>query len=425
MKRKEDDVMYFVGRIWVPLAGNVRTLVMDGAHKSRYSIHPGVEKMYHDLRDVYLWLGMKRDIAIYVSKYLTYSKIKAEHQKPYGLLKQLEIPEWKTIQNIERIGLVAYRLKLPQELNGVHNMFHVSKLKKCLVYETLHVPLEKIQIDAKLYFIEEPMEIIDWEVKKLKRTRILIVKGTPKSISLAQSRPALVINDYYLLEHDFSKYTMGKVIEVSAILNLPFFLSKEGFLDVKITYRGGLWVLIQTDTLESKEKFINHIRLRSWFTTMYHACNMFVSDKRIFCISICGLHIKAWTTNTFKKVESIWEFLMEWEDSIDDSLACKRLCLRTNLDDIINEKVKIIIHGKVYWIRAKEIDTWEPNLDEENSNFISEDEQFDKDKGHTSGELDGEQNGEQEGEQHREQHEQQHGEQHGEQENMNVEDVNK
>nr|GEV61509.1 putative reverse transcriptase domain-containing protein [Tanacetum cinerariifolium] len=95
MEREEDDVMYFVGRIWVPLAGNVRTLLMDGAHKSRYSIHPGVEKMYHDLRDVYLWLGMKRDIAVYISKCLTYSKIKAEHQKRSGLLKQLEIPEWK------------------------------------------------------------------------------------------------------------------------------------------------------------------------------------------------------------------------------------------------------------------------------------------------------------------------------------------
>ncbi|GJU11868.1 putative reverse transcriptase domain-containing protein [Tanacetum coccineum] len=82
-------------RIWAPLVGNVRTLVMDEAHKSRYSIHLGVDKMYHDLRDVYWWPGMKKDIAIYVSKCLTCSKVKAEHQRPSGLLQQPEIPEWK------------------------------------------------------------------------------------------------------------------------------------------------------------------------------------------------------------------------------------------------------------------------------------------------------------------------------------------
>ncbi|GKE80952.1 putative reverse transcriptase domain-containing protein, partial [Tanacetum coccineum] len=63
--------------------------------KPRYSIHPGADKMYHDLRDLYWWPGMKKDIAEYVSKCLTCSKIKAEHQKPSGLLQQPEIPEWK------------------------------------------------------------------------------------------------------------------------------------------------------------------------------------------------------------------------------------------------------------------------------------------------------------------------------------------
>ncbi|GKA41161.1 hypothetical protein Tco_0733754 [Tanacetum coccineum] len=76
---------------------------------------------------------------------------------------------------IERVGLVAYRLKLPKKLNGFHDTFNVSNLKKCLADETLHMSLEEIRIDAKLHFIEEPMEIIDREVKKLKRSRIPIV----------------------------------------------------------------------------------------------------------------------------------------------------------------------------------------------------------------------------------------------------------
>ncbi|GJT79786.1 putative reverse transcriptase domain-containing protein [Tanacetum coccineum] len=91
MKRKEDESLYFMDRIWVPLVEGVRTIIMDEDHKTRYSVHPGADKMYHDLWDMYWWPGMKRDIATYVSKCLTCSKVKAEHQRPSGLLQQPEI----------------------------------------------------------------------------------------------------------------------------------------------------------------------------------------------------------------------------------------------------------------------------------------------------------------------------------------------
>ncbi|GKF04506.1 hypothetical protein Tco_0035174 [Tanacetum coccineum] len=77
---------------------------------------------------------------------------------------------------IEKVGLVAYRLDMPKELNGVHDTFYVSNLKKCLADLTLKVPLDEIQVDAKLNFVEEPMEILEREFKKLKRSRISIVK---------------------------------------------------------------------------------------------------------------------------------------------------------------------------------------------------------------------------------------------------------
>ncbi|GJY26034.1 putative reverse transcriptase domain-containing protein [Tanacetum coccineum] len=76
----------------------------------------------------------------------------------------------------ERIGPVAYRLRLPQELNDVHDTFHVSNLKKCLADQTLHMPLEEIQVDAKLNFVEVPVAILEREFKKLKRSRNPIVK---------------------------------------------------------------------------------------------------------------------------------------------------------------------------------------------------------------------------------------------------------
>ncbi|GJU23183.1 putative reverse transcriptase domain-containing protein [Tanacetum coccineum] len=80
----------------------------------------------------------------------------------------LKVSPWK--------GPMDYQLDLPEELNGVHDTFHVSNLKKCLADPTLQVHLDEIQVDAKLNFVEEPVEILEREFKKLKRSRIVIVK---------------------------------------------------------------------------------------------------------------------------------------------------------------------------------------------------------------------------------------------------------
>jgi hypothetical protein len=77
---------------------------------------------------------------------------------------------------LERIGPVAYKLRLPQELNNVHPTFHVSNLKKCLSDETFVVPLDEIEINESLHFIEEPIEIMDSEIKRTKQSRIPTVK---------------------------------------------------------------------------------------------------------------------------------------------------------------------------------------------------------------------------------------------------------
>ncbi|GJU72644.1 hypothetical protein Tco_1264049 [Tanacetum coccineum] len=80
------------------------------------------------------------------------------------------------LEIIKKVGPVAYKLDLPEELDGVHDTFHMSNLKKCLAEPTLQVPLDEIQIDAKLNFVEEHVEILEREFKKLKRSRIAIVK---------------------------------------------------------------------------------------------------------------------------------------------------------------------------------------------------------------------------------------------------------
>nr|GFB30360.1 putative reverse transcriptase domain-containing protein [Tanacetum cinerariifolium] len=77
---------------------------------------------------------------------------------------------------LEKVGTVAYKLEPPQELSRVHNTFHVSKLKKCYFDDPLTVPLDGLRIDDQLHFVEEPIEIMDREVKRLKRSCILIIK---------------------------------------------------------------------------------------------------------------------------------------------------------------------------------------------------------------------------------------------------------
>ncbi|GJW55125.1 hypothetical protein Tco_0099210 [Tanacetum coccineum] len=81
-----------------------------------------------------------------------------------------------TFKSVEKVGAVAYKLELPQELSRVHNTFHVSNLKKCYSDDPLVVPLEGLQVDDKLHFVEEPIEIMDREVKQLRRSRVPIVK---------------------------------------------------------------------------------------------------------------------------------------------------------------------------------------------------------------------------------------------------------
>ncbi|GKC27520.1 putative reverse transcriptase domain-containing protein [Tanacetum coccineum] len=95
LEARADGTLCLDNRSWLPCYGDTRTLIMHESHKSKYSIHPGSDKMYHDMKMLYWWPNMKADIATYVSKCLTCAKVKAEHQRPSGLLVQPDIPEWK------------------------------------------------------------------------------------------------------------------------------------------------------------------------------------------------------------------------------------------------------------------------------------------------------------------------------------------
>nr|GEW78871.1 hypothetical protein [Tanacetum cinerariifolium] len=337
LEPRADGTRCLNNRNWLSCYGDLRTLIMHESHKSKYSVHPGSDKMYQDMKLLYWSPNMKADIATYVSKCLTYLKVKAEHQKPSGLLvtsnfwkafqkamgtrldmsttyhpetdgqskrtiqtledmlracvidfgkvgkdtycwlnfhtttvtmlvlklphsryfmvgsvdhpfvgprseipsshdlelihettkkivqiKQriqaardhqksyadvrhkplefqvgdlviLKVSPWKGVVHfgkrgklnpryigsfkvLAKMGTIAYRLELLQQLSRVHSTFHVSNLKKCLSDEPLAISLDEVHIDDKLCFVEEPMEIIDREVNRLKQNRIPIIK---------------------------------------------------------------------------------------------------------------------------------------------------------------------------------------------------------------------------------------------------------
>ncbi|GJR21940.1 reverse transcriptase domain-containing protein [Tanacetum coccineum] len=87
LEPRVDEVLCLNRRSWLPCHGDLRSVIMHESHKSKYSIHPGFEKMYQDMKKLYWWPNMKADIATYVSKCLTCAKVKAEHQRPSGLAR--------------------------------------------------------------------------------------------------------------------------------------------------------------------------------------------------------------------------------------------------------------------------------------------------------------------------------------------------
>ncbi|KAK6137827.1 hypothetical protein DH2020_028430 [Rehmannia glutinosa] len=91
----DDGVLTYEGRLCVPKDGELRKEILEEAHYTLYTAHPGGTKMYRDLRETFWWRSMKRDIGSFVEKCLICQQVKADHQHPSGLLKPLEIPEWK------------------------------------------------------------------------------------------------------------------------------------------------------------------------------------------------------------------------------------------------------------------------------------------------------------------------------------------
>ena len=138
----DKGILRVSSRIWIPNVPELKNEVMREAHSCRYSIHPGSTKMYQDLKRNFWWPDMKRDIADWVSKCFTCQKVKAEHQRPSGLIQPLEIPEWKwehiamdfvvglprTKANHDAIWVVVDRLTKSAHFLPINERYSLDKL---------------------------------------------------------------------------------------------------------------------------------------------------------------------------------------------------------------------------------------------------------------------------------------------------------
>ncbi|GJS07456.1 putative reverse transcriptase domain-containing protein [Tanacetum coccineum] len=220
LEPRADGTLCLNGKSWLPCYGNLRSVIMHESHKSKYSIHPesfvyksgyeyGIpstnrqtEREDHPDSRGHATYQVSIKAAPYEALYgrkcrspvcwakvveaqLTGPKMIQEttekiilvnRQKSYADLKHKPMEFKVGDMVLARVGDVAYTLEFPQELSRVHHTFHVSNLKKCYAEEPLAMPLEGVHINDTLQFVEEPVEIMEREIKRLKRSRIPLVK---------------------------------------------------------------------------------------------------------------------------------------------------------------------------------------------------------------------------------------------------------
>ncbi|GJT13246.1 putative reverse transcriptase domain-containing protein [Tanacetum coccineum] len=140
LEPRTDGTLCFNGRSWLPCYGDLRTVIMLESHKSKYSIHPGSDKMYQDMKKLYWWPNIKANIATYVSKCLTCAKVKAEHQRPSGLLVQPDIPQWNPLLSYGD-GLYAFNLWM----NNKEHEEHLKAILELLKKEELYAKFSKCE----------------------------------------------------------------------------------------------------------------------------------------------------------------------------------------------------------------------------------------------------------------------------------------
>ncbi|GKA84001.1 RNA-directed DNA polymerase, eukaryota, reverse transcriptase zinc-binding domain protein, partial [Tanacetum coccineum] len=202
-----------------------------------------------------------------------------------------------------------------------------------------------------------------------------------------EDSPAIVLDETYANKTDYSLTLLGKVKDFTYLTNLNVVLANEGFVNVKLKYMGGFWVMIVFTSEGAKKTFRSKVGIGSWFAQLLQASNSFLVDERVTWIDIEGIPLKVWSKNTFSRITSKWGELLDFGEQEDDYLHSKRVCIKTTLVENIYESFKVIIQGKTFWIRAKEVSGWMPDFEEDidqdskSDDELSNEGSFDKNGG--------------------------------------------
>ncbi|GJR62074.1 RNA-directed DNA polymerase, eukaryota, partial [Tanacetum coccineum] len=208
-------------------------------------------------------------------------------------------------------------------------------------------------------------------------TYAVTADGNHSNVSFASvpDTPSMVLDDSCVYTRGLSRHVMGKVKDVTSIPNMLTLLTKEGFSGVKLTYLGGLWVMIELINESVRNNLLLHTGVKSWFHVIQLATHDFVSDERNVWVDIEGVPLNMWSRETFIKIGKKWGEIMDIEENLVASFARKRLCIKSNRPDNILEKFKIIYKGKVYLACAKELFAWTPSfLNYKEPEYVSDDE---------------------------------------------------
>ncbi|GKA36946.1 RNA-directed DNA polymerase, eukaryota [Tanacetum coccineum] len=201
-----------------------------------------------------------------------------------------------------------------------------------------------------------------------------VLSGKNRSESMeSESSTAIVLDDDCLYSKDLSKSLFGRVKEVASLSNLKKALINEGFDDLTIRYMGELWIILEFESVKSKDLFRDNTGAVSWFSVLRQASNDFMPEGRIVWVEVEGIPFKVWSGNTFNRIAAKWGELLDFDDQEDLYFHSKRLCIYTKLRSNIFENFKIVYRGKVCWIRAKEVPGWVPEfLDDSDDESQSE-----------------------------------------------------
>ncbi|GJU10052.1 RNA-directed DNA polymerase, eukaryota [Tanacetum coccineum] len=155
------------------------------------------------------------------------------------------------------------------------------------------------------------------------------------------------------------------------------------FLKSEVVYLGGLWVMIELTSSKSKAKFLKHVGVASWFICLSNAQSDFVSVIALrsgWTLKGVPMH-ECVVSTTFHKIGSKWGEVLDLEECKDDFFARKRICIKTNQEDNILEKFKIIVKGKIFVVRAKELFTWSLTFTDVSETAHCSDDDSDKEVG--------------------------------------------